>query len=169
MEVPRLGAKLELQLPAYTTAMRDTSCIWDLHHSSWQPWILHPLSKARYWTCNLMVNWLDLFPLCHNGNSCPYTLKNWFYFFPWRLRQHSRYFYNWIFDSFHLHVLGLGVIVTKAFPILRLQINSNVSPPHSYDNSDSSSFWHLHLCSMWILSWCKLWRVDPTLFFSWSS
>ena len=51
-EVPRLGVKLELQLPAYTTvtAMRDTSCLYEqLHssHSSWQCWILNPLSEAR--------------------------------------------------------------------------------------------------------------------------
>ena len=49
MEVPRLGVKLELQLPAYTTgtATWDPICICDLHHSSQQCWILHPLSKAR--------------------------------------------------------------------------------------------------------------------------
>ena len=35
MEVPRLGVKLELQLPAYgtATATPDASCICDLHHS----------------------------------------------------------------------------------------------------------------------------------------
>ena len=49
MEVPRLGLKLELQLPAYATATatRDLSLICDLHHSSWQGWILNPLSEAR--------------------------------------------------------------------------------------------------------------------------
>ena len=42
MEVPRLGIKSELQLPAYTTAtaMPDPSRIWDLHHSSWHCQIL---------------------------------------------------------------------------------------------------------------------------------
>ena len=44
MEVPRLGIKLELQLPAYTTATQDPSCVCDLHGSSW---ILNPLSEAR--------------------------------------------------------------------------------------------------------------------------
>ena len=36
MEVPRLGVKLELQLPAYTTATAtpEPSCACDLHHSS---------------------------------------------------------------------------------------------------------------------------------------
>ena len=49
MEVPRLGVKLELQLLAYSTdtAMPDPSHISDLHHSSWKPWILNPLSEAR--------------------------------------------------------------------------------------------------------------------------
>ena len=48
-EVPRLGVKLELQLPAYTTtiAMLDPSIICDLHHSSQQHQILIPLRKAR--------------------------------------------------------------------------------------------------------------------------
>ena len=56
MEVPRLGVKLELQLPAYTTAkaMRDLSHICDLHHSAWQCWILNPLNEARDQTCVLM-------------------------------------------------------------------------------------------------------------------
>ena len=54
--VPRLGVELELQLPAYTTApaMPDLSCVWDLHHSSWQRWILNSLSEAKDWTCVLM-------------------------------------------------------------------------------------------------------------------
>ena len=57
MEVPRLAAELELQLPAYTmaTAMQDPSCVCDLHHSSRQHWILNPLSKVKDRTLNLMV------------------------------------------------------------------------------------------------------------------
>ena len=49
MEVPRLGVKSELQLPAYTiaTAMQDLSCVYDLHHSPWQCQILNPLNKAK--------------------------------------------------------------------------------------------------------------------------
>ena len=55
MEVPSLGVKLELQLPAYTTATatQGPSHIFDLHHSSWQYQILNPLSKARHQTCIL--------------------------------------------------------------------------------------------------------------------
>ena len=49
VEVPRVGVELELQLPAYATAtaMPDPSCIYDLHHSSWQCWIFNPLIEAR--------------------------------------------------------------------------------------------------------------------------
>ena len=49
MEVPRLGDELELQMPVYTkaTAILDLSCVCNLHHSSQQCHILHPLSEAR--------------------------------------------------------------------------------------------------------------------------
>ena len=49
MDVPKLEVKLELQLPAYTTATatQDPSPICDLHHSSRQHQILNPLSKAK--------------------------------------------------------------------------------------------------------------------------
>ena len=49
MEVPRPGIEWKLQLQTYTTAtaMWDLSCVGDLHHSSWQRWILNPLSGAR--------------------------------------------------------------------------------------------------------------------------
>ena len=50
MEVPRLGVKSELQLPAYATATAtlDPSHFYDLHHGSQQRRILNPLIKARY-------------------------------------------------------------------------------------------------------------------------
>ena len=56
MEIPRLGIKSELQLPAYTTATatQDLSNVCDLYHSSWHCWILKPLSEARDWTSVLM-------------------------------------------------------------------------------------------------------------------
>ena len=49
MEVPRLGIKLELQLPAYTTATVtwDPSHVLDLHCNSPQRRILDPLREAR--------------------------------------------------------------------------------------------------------------------------
>ena len=57
MEVPRLGVESGLQLLVYTTATatQNRSHICKLHHSSWQPWILNPLSEAREQTRNLMV------------------------------------------------------------------------------------------------------------------
>ena len=56
MEVPRLGVKSELHLPAYTTAtiMPDLNHVCDLHHSSQQYRLLNPLSKARDQTHILM-------------------------------------------------------------------------------------------------------------------
>ena len=53
MEVPRLGVKSELQLPAYTTATatQDPSCICDLHYNSWQLQILNLLIETRDQTC----------------------------------------------------------------------------------------------------------------------
>ena len=56
MEVPSLGVKSELQLPAYATATAtwDWSHICNLLHSSWQRWILNPLIEARDVTCILM-------------------------------------------------------------------------------------------------------------------
>ena len=57
VEVPRLGVKSELQLLTYdtTTATQDPSRVFNLHHSSWQRWILNPLSKVRDQVQNLMV------------------------------------------------------------------------------------------------------------------
>ena len=68
--VPRLGVRLELQLPdcITATATADPSCICDLHHSLQQCWILNSLSKARdgttaSWTLCQVPN-----PLRHNRN-----------------------------------------------------------------------------------------------------
>ena len=56
MKVPRLGVKVEVQLPAYPTAteIQGPSYVWNLHHSSWQYRILNPLSETRDWTYILM-------------------------------------------------------------------------------------------------------------------
>ena len=56
MDVLRLGVKVELQLPAYTTATaaRDPSHASALRHSSQPLQILNPLSKARDRTCILL-------------------------------------------------------------------------------------------------------------------
>ena len=70
MEVPRLGAKSELQLPADTTATasRDLSHVCNLHHSSRRQ-ILHPLSEARDRTCTLMDTSCVLKLLSNKRNS----------------------------------------------------------------------------------------------------
>ena len=69
MEVPRLGVKSELQLPASATATPDLSHIFDLHHSSWQCHILTPLSEARDGTCIHMDTSHIRNSLSHDGNS----------------------------------------------------------------------------------------------------
>ena len=71
MEVPRLVVKLELQLPAYTTAtiMPDLGRICNLYRSSRQHQILNPLREARDQTHNLVVPSWICFLLHHDGNS----------------------------------------------------------------------------------------------------
>ena len=71
MEVPRPGVTSELQLPASAaaTATPDPSRLGDLHHSSQQHQILHPLSEARDRTCILMDPSRLPNPLSHNRNS----------------------------------------------------------------------------------------------------
>ena len=56
MEVPKLGVESELQLSAYTTATAtgNPSHVCNLHHSSWQHWILNPPREARDQTHILM-------------------------------------------------------------------------------------------------------------------
>ena len=59
MEVPRLGVKSELSLPAdaTATAVWDPSHVCDLHHNPQQHWILNPLSEARDRTLLLDTSW----------------------------------------------------------------------------------------------------------------
>ena len=73
MEVPRLGVKSELQLPAYTTATatRDPSHICELHHSSRQCRMPSPLSEARDQTCLLMDTSGSHFRCATTGTPCP--------------------------------------------------------------------------------------------------
>ena len=61
MEVPKLGAELELQVLAYVlaTAMLDPSHVCNVHQSSWQCRTLNPLSGASDRTCSLMdTSWI---------------------------------------------------------------------------------------------------------------
>ena len=57
MEVPRLGVKLELELPACTTATatQEPNRVCDLHHNSQKCQIPNPRSEARDQTHNPMV------------------------------------------------------------------------------------------------------------------
>ena len=60
-EVPRIGIKSELQLPAHSaaTVIPGLSLVCNLHHSLQQGRILNSLSEARDWTHNLMVpSWI---------------------------------------------------------------------------------------------------------------
>ena len=85
LEVPRLGGKLELQLLAYATATAtpDLSHVCDLHHSSWQRWILNVLSKARDQTWNLCF--LVGFILPHHDRNSIYN------FFCMKLFQNKKF------------------------------------------------------------------------------
>ena len=71
LEVPRLGVKLELQLPSYTTsiAMRNLNHICDLCCSLWQCWILNSLREATDHTCIPMDTSQVLNLPSHNGNT----------------------------------------------------------------------------------------------------
>jgi len=75
MEVPRLGVKLELQLPAYTTATItwDLSHICDVCHSSWQNWILNPLIE----TMDQIIIFMDT----SQFRYCWATTRTAFFFF----------------------------------------------------------------------------------------
>ena len=76
MEVPRLGVESKLQLPAYTTATAtpDLSSVWDLHHSSRQCQVLHPLSEARDGTHTFM----DTSQICFHCTTMGTPVGVWF-------------------------------------------------------------------------------------------
>ena len=64
MEVPRLGIELELQLPAYTTAMLDLTYAAACDNAG----SLNPLREARDQTRILTDTSQVLNPLSHSGN-----------------------------------------------------------------------------------------------------
>ena len=83
MEVPRLGVKSELQLPA--TAIATATAMPELSHvcdpSSKQCMILNSLSKDRDQTHILMdLSWVPN-PLSHNGNSLFFSFSFFLFFF----------------------------------------------------------------------------------------
>ena len=79
-KVPRLGAELELQLQAYTTATatQDPSHVCDLHYSLQQCQILNPLSEARDETCTLKDTGRICFRCTTMGNPGGLFLKSFF-------------------------------------------------------------------------------------------
>ena len=83
MEVPGLGVNLELQLPAYTTAivMWELSHIFDLQGSLQQHQILNPPSNARDWPHILMDTTWVLNLLSHSRNPCLFFVVENFLFF----------------------------------------------------------------------------------------
>ena len=68
MEFPRLGVKSGLRFDM-AWQMPGPRRICDLHHSSWQPRILNPLSEARDRAHILMDTSRAVNPLSHNGKS----------------------------------------------------------------------------------------------------
>ena len=80
MEVPRLGVESDLQLLVYITATamgggRFLSHVCNLHHSSWQPQILNPLSEARDQTRNFMdISWVHYYGATVGTPCTPFLL-----------------------------------------------------------------------------------------------
>ena len=74
MELPWLGVELELQLLACVTAATtlDPSCIFNLHHSSWQCQILNSGSEARIRPASFWI--LVGFLTCWATTRTPNTL-----------------------------------------------------------------------------------------------
>ena len=91
MEVLRLVVESELQLPAYATAIAtwDLSCVFKLHYSSGQCWILNPLSKARNRTCILVdTSWIR-YHWATTGT--PYNILSEMNRFPWKSYEEDIY------------------------------------------------------------------------------
>ena len=138
MEVPRLEVESELQLLAYTTATAtsDPSHICDLHCSSRQHWISHPLIGARDQTPALMdTSW---------GCYCWATMGT----------PSLRYFLNFHFDfSFspwvHWKML-LSFQILGSFLVIFLSLSSNVIIQKAKDVLWIISIkWNLLIHSLW--------------------
>ena len=115
MEVLRLGAESELQLPAYATAtaMQDQSHVCDLHHSSRQQGIPDPLSEASDWTRIL----IDTSRICfHCAKKGTPRICFWF------TTEHIHYPPQWwdLFDDclfmFWLFGFGWGLLISFHLP-----------------------------------------------------
>ena len=78
MDVPWLGVKSKLQLPAYapSTAMPDLKCVCDLHHSAQKCHIFNPLNEARDQTWNLMDTSWAHYCWATKGTSLPLFISH---------------------------------------------------------------------------------------------
>ena len=131
MEVPRLGVESELQLLARTTvtATQDPSHVCNLHHNSWQHWILNPLSEARDQTRVFMDTSLGLLPLSHNGNSCfSFYLRSSILCRSWK--KHPLWVRLLGFESRHSHLtsfvtLDKLVSMCLGFSICKMETNDS--------------------------------------------
>ena len=129
-EVPRLGVELEVQLRVYTTvtATQDPSCMCGLHHSSWQHWILNPLSETRDQTHILMDTSRILNLLSHNGNSeFVYIITLIFKFFAGKLAIISIYYTVHCSANAFL-ILRTGIFSSAfSFPLICLARDLSIS------------------------------------------
>ena len=93
MEVPRLGVKLELRLPAYTTATAtwDLSHVCDLHHShssagSLTHWLRPGIEPTTSW-----------FQVRFISAASPWELRIFFFFLVHNDRKLDNYFETFLF------------------------------------------------------------------------
>ena len=119
MEAPRVGAELELQLLAYTTAMAmpGLSLVCSLHHNSQQCWILNPRSEARDQSSILMDTSQNSFCWATTGTPC----RVHFYF-----KNHSYFLKSWFFNFTQndmLRILGSWKKLKTYFSLVSLYSN----------------------------------------------
>ena len=146
MEVPRLGVKSKLQLPAYdaATAARNLSCICKLCHSSRQCWILNPLSRARDQTHILMdTSWIRF---CCTTKGTPsiaafsYFLKvtsHKFSVYGSQEKTELRYGDNkdpWFKESYFCNII-------PTIPLLFLYLSSYLLTPRHFSPGSRSESW----------------------------
>ena len=149
-EVPRLGVKSELQLPAYdtATATQDLSWVCNLHHSSRHLRILNPLSKAMDRTRNLMVpGWIH-FHCATTG----YFFRS--YTFWWVIFSFTSKYLKFILS----HVLFRGVV-------FNLQIIKDFQLSFQYFLVQFHCGWEykLYVCSLFFCAWGKVFFLPRML------
>ena len=113
-------------MPAYTTATAtpDPSCVCHLHHSSWQCWILDPLSEARDPTCVLMV--ASKIRFCWATRERPHSISNGPSLAWWWLSSCLEHL--WILTEEHLILVAAFIkyiCMGRLFQLLRLSFLSH--------------------------------------------